>query len=74
MFSLIIGYSNLFAIETNKIDSRNNFLYKTGINTLNERKIEFWKMFSHYQKPNEELKTIYVSLYNWNKICFKIDF
>ena len=28
------------------------------INTLSERKIEFWKMFSHFQKPNEELKNV----------------
>lgn len=26
--------------------------------TLKERKIEFWKMFSHFQKPNEELKRV----------------
>ena len=28
------------------------------IMTLNERKKEFWKMFSHFQKPNEELKKV----------------
>lgn len=26
--------------------------------TLKERKIEFWKMFSHFQKPNDELKKV----------------
>jgi len=26
--------------------------------TLKERKKEFWKMFSHFMKPNEELKTV----------------
>lgn len=26
--------------------------------TLKERKNEFWKMFSHFQKPNEELKRV----------------
>ena len=28
------------------------------LKTLKERKSEFWKMFSHYQQPNEELKTV----------------
>ena len=28
------------------------------LKTLKERKNEFWKMFSLYQKPNEELKTV----------------
>jgi transposase len=28
------------------------------IKTLKERKIEFWRMFSRFQKPNEELKRI----------------
>ncbi len=28
------------------------------IKTLKERKIEFWKMFSHFQKPNEELRCV----------------
>lgn len=26
--------------------------------TLKQRKIEFWKMFSHFQKPNDELKNV----------------
>lgn len=26
--------------------------------TLEERRKEFWKMFSHFQKPNEELKIV----------------
>jgi transposase len=29
-----------------------------SIMTLKERKIQFWKMFSHFQKPNEELKKV----------------
>ena len=28
------------------------------IKSLKERKAVFWKMFSHYQKPNEELKRV----------------
>ena len=28
------------------------------IMTLKERKKEFWKMFSHFQKPNEELRRV----------------
>ena len=28
------------------------------LQTLDERIVEFWKMFSHFQKPNEEMKRI----------------
>lgn len=28
------------------------------VSTLKQRKIEFWKMFSHFLKPNEELKRV----------------
>ncbi len=28
------------------------------IKTLKEREIEFWKMFSHFQKHNEKLKVV----------------
>ena len=31
--------------------------------TLMERKKEFWRMFSHFQKPNEELKRVCVINY-----------
>jgi hypothetical protein len=28
------------------------------IHTLDERMVAFWKMFSHFQKPNEEMKRV----------------
>jgi len=31
--------------------------------SLKERKIQFWRMFSHFLKPNEELKNICVVNY-----------
>ena len=37
------------------------------IMTLKERKKEFWKMFSHFQKPNDELKS--VCEINYQTLC-----
>ena len=39
---------------------RKKITYNRYVQTLNERKIVFWKMFSHFLKPNEELKNVYV--------------
>lgn len=33
------------------------------IKTMKERKIEFWKLFSHFQKPNKKLENICVVNY-----------
>tara|TARA_R110002167_G_scaffold308048_2_gene512776 strand:+ start:879 stop:1019 length:141 start_codon:yes stop_codon:yes gene_type:complete len=30
--------------------------HNSFIQTMEERKVVFWKMFSHFQKPNEEMK------------------
>jgi len=37
---------------------RKKITHNRYIKSLQERKAEFWKMFSHFQKPNSELITI----------------
>ena len=42
---------------------RKKITHNRYLKTLNERKIAFWKMFSHFQKPNEVLKRVCVINY-----------
>lgn len=37
---------------------RKKITHNRYLKTLEERKAAFWKLFSHYQKPNQEMKTI----------------
>lgn len=37
---------------------RKKITHNRYVETLNDRIAAFWKMFSHFQKPNEELKQI----------------
>lgn len=37
---------------------RKKITHNRYVNSMNERVAAFWKMFSHFQKPNEELKTV----------------
>jgi transposase len=49
---------DLNAIERAWWYMRKKITHNRYIKNLKERKIAFWKMFSHFQKPNRELKTI----------------
>ncbi len=49
---------DLNAIERVWWYMRKKITHNRYMKTLKERKIEFWKMFSHFQKPNETLKII----------------
>jgi transposase len=42
---------------------RKKITHNRAIETLAERKKQFWKMFSHYQKPNAEMKNICIVNY-----------
>lgn len=37
---------------------RKKITHNRSMVSLKERKRQFWKMFSHYQKPNEEMKIL----------------
>lgn len=37
---------------------RKKITHNRYVQTMKERKAAFWKMFSHFQKPNEELKRV----------------
>lgn len=49
---------DLNAVERAWWYMRKKITHNRFILTLKERKIAFWKMFSHFNKPNEELKTV----------------
>ncbi len=49
---------DLNAIEWAWWYMRKKITHNRYVKSLNERKALFWKMFSHYQKPNKELKTV----------------
>jgi transposase len=49
---------NLNAIERAWWYMRKSITHHRYTQSLQERKIAFWKMFSHFQKPNEELRKI----------------
>jgi transposase len=42
---------------------RKKITHNRYVKSLQERKIAFWKMFSHFQKPNEELLNVCVINY-----------
>ncbi len=48
----------LNAIERAWWFMRKRITHNRYMKSLKERKIAFWKMFSHYLKPNEELKNV----------------
>jgi transposase len=49
---------DLNAIERACWYMRKKITHNRYIKTLKERKIQFWKMFSHFLMPNEELKVV----------------
>ena len=49
---------DLNAVERAWWYMRKKITHNRFIKSLKERKAVFWKMFSHYQKPNKELKLI----------------
>lgn len=49
---------DLNAVERAWWYMRKKITHNRYIKSLKERKAAFWKMVSHYQKPNEELKLI----------------
>jgi transposase len=49
---------NLNAVERAWWYMRKHITHHRYTHSLQERKISFWKMFSHFQKPNEELKNV----------------
>ena len=49
---------DLNAVERAWWYMRKKITHNRYILTLDERKITFWKMFSHFNKPNQELKTV----------------
>lgn len=46
---------NLNAIERAWWYMRKKITHNRSVQSLKNRKVAFWKMFSHYQKPNDEL-------------------
>ncbi len=60
---LELFYLPAYSPELNPIERawwymRKKITHNRYIKSLTDRKTEFWKMFSHFQKPNQELKTI----------------
>jgi len=49
---------DLNAVERAWWYMRKKITHNRYLKSLKERKAAFWQMFSHYQKPNEELKLI----------------
>jgi transposase len=49
---------DLNAVERAWWYMRKKITHNRHIKTLKERKIDFWRMFSHFLKPNLQLKTI----------------
>ena len=49
---------DLNAIERVWWYMRKKITHNRYIQTLKKRKAEFWKMFSHFKKPNTTIKTI----------------
>jgi len=49
---------DLNAVERAWWYMRKKITHNMYIKTLKERKAAFWKMFSHFQKPNDELKNV----------------
>jgi transposase len=60
---LEIIYLPAYSPELNPIERawwymRKKITHNRYIQTMDKRKAAFWKMFSHFQKPNEELKLV----------------
>lgn len=58
--NLEIVYLPPYSPELNPVERawwymRKKITHNRYLNSLEERKASFWKMFSHFQKPNEEL-------------------
>jgi transposase len=53
----------LNAIERAWWYMRKKITHNRWVKTMEERKIQFWKMFSHFQKPNKELQRVCVVNY-----------
>jgi transposase len=49
---------DLNAVERAWWYMRKKITHNRYLKTLKERKVAFWKMFSHFLKPNDELKTV----------------
>ena len=49
---------DLNAVERAWWYMRKKITHNRYLRTLKERKVAFWKMFSHFLKPNDELKTV----------------
>jgi transposase len=49
---------DLNAVERAWWYMRKKITHNRYVRSLDQRKIEFWKMFSHFQVPNEELKIV----------------
>jgi len=49
---------DLNAVERAWWYMRKKITHNRFVKSLKERKALFWKMFSHFQKPNDELKTV----------------
>lgn len=65
---LEIMYLPPYSPELNPIERawwymRKKITHCRYVKSLNERIVAFWKMFSHFNKPNEELKTVCVINY-----------
>lgn len=54
---------DLNAVERAWWYMRKKITHNRYVMTLKQRKIEFWKMFSHFLKPNDELKKVCVINY-----------
>ena len=78
---LEIMYLPPYSPELNPIERawwymRKKITHCRYVKSLNERIVAFWKMFSHFNKPNEELKTVcvinYQTLYKQLNINHKV--
>ena len=54
---------DLNAVEKAWWYMRKKITHNRYVRTMKERKALFWKMFSHFEKPNEELKNVCVVNY-----------
>ena len=60
---LELVYLPAYSPELNPVERawwymRKKITHNRYVKSLQERKTEFWKMFSHFQKPNKELLTV----------------
>jgi transposase len=65
---LELFYLPSYSPELNPIERvwwymRKKIAHNRFVKTLKERKIAFWKMFSHFQKPNSEIQNVCVINY-----------